>query len=134
MIPTYRPYLGPEELEAVRGVFDSRWLGMGPLTERLENELARLFDVKHVVMVNSGTAALHLAMIALDLQPSDEVIVPSLTFVASVHAITLCHAKPVFAEVNEETLLIDPEHVRRSIPRRCTGFSQPSSDRLSELR
>ena len=115
MIPTYRPYLGQKEIDAIKKVFDSRWLGMGPLTEELEKKLAEFLQAKNVMMVNSGTAALHLALSSLDLAPGDEVIVPSLTFVASVQAIILSGAKPVFAEVSADTLTIDLNDVKKRI-------------------
>jgi len=115
MIPTYRPCLGQKEIDAVRKVFESRWLGMGPLTEKLEKRLAGFLQAKNVVLVNSGTAALHLALSALDLAPGDEVIVPSLTFVASVQAIILSGANPVFSEVCEDTLTINLNDVKKRI-------------------
>jgi dTDP-4-amino-4,6-dideoxygalactose transaminase len=107
MIPVQRPYLGKEELEAVGRVFDSRWLGLGATTKEFEDELRKLLGVKHVIAVNTGTSALHLALDSVGIGPGDEVIVPSLTFVASVQAIVACGAKPVFCEIEEDTLNID---------------------------
>jgi len=118
MIPTYRPYLGQKEIVAVHKVFESRWLGMGPLTEKLEKNLAEFLQAKNVVMVNTGTAALHLALSALDLAPGDEVIVPSLTFAASIQAIILSGANPVFSEVCADTLTIDLNDVKKRITNR----------------
>lgn len=115
MIPVQRPYLGQEELEAVHRVFDSRWLGMGSTTRDFEDRLREFLGVKHVVAVNTGTSALHLALDALGLAPGDEVIVPSLTFVASVQAILCVGAIPVFCEVRPDTLNLDPADVRRRI-------------------
>ncbi len=109
MIPTYRPCLGPEELQAVASVFESRHLGLGEVTREFEQQLADFLQVRHVIAVNHGTAALHLALDALELKPGDEVIVPSLTFVATVQAILMAGAVPVFCEVRPETLNIDIE-------------------------
>ena len=81
MIPIQRPFLGREELDAVRGVFDSRWLGMGSVTKQFEDRLRDYLGAAAVVAVNTGSSALLLALEALKLSPGDEVIVPSLTFV-----------------------------------------------------
>jgi len=113
MIPVHRPYLGPEELAAVAGIFESRWLGMGAASQEFEARLREFLGAKHVIAVNTGTSALHLALSVLGLQPGDEVIVPSLTFVSSVQAILAVGARPVFCEVKEETLHLDLADVRR---------------------
>lgn len=107
MIPTFRPHLDGDELRAVGRVFDSRWLGMGDAVRAFEERLQEFLGVPHVVAVGHGTAALHLALDALDLQPGDEVLVPSLTFVATVQAIRLAGAIPVFCEVDPESLNLD---------------------------
>jgi len=113
MIPVQRPYLGQEELLAVGKVFESRWLGMGTVTKEFEDRLREFLGAKHVIAMSTGTAALHLAVAALDLREGDEVVVPSLTFVASVQAILAAGARPVFCEVSKETLTIDVSDVRR---------------------
>jgi len=108
MIPVQRPFLGREELEAVSNVFDTRWLGMGSVTKDFEDKLREFLGVRHVVAVNSGTSALHIALDAVGVGEGDEVIVPSLTFVASSQVITACGARPVFCDVNIDTLNMDP--------------------------
>lgn len=115
MIPVQRPYLDHRELEKVAEVFESRWLGLGAVTQEFENKLREYLGVKHVIAVNTGTSALHLALAALDLQPSDEVIVPSLTYIASVQAIIVAGARPVFCEVLPDTLNMDLNDVARRI-------------------
>ena len=107
MIPTHRPYLGKEELDAVARVFDTRWLGMGAVTQEFEEQLREFLGAKHVIAVNTGTSALHIALEALDLQPSDEVIVPSLTFVSAVQAILAAGLQPVFCDVCADTLTMN---------------------------
>lgn len=114
MIPTYRPYIGDAELQAVKKVFESRWLGMGSIMEQFENTVRKFLGVKHLIAVNSGTAALHLALNSLGLRPNVEVIVPSLTFSATIQAIILSGAVPVFCEVLEDTLNMDANDI---IPR-----------------
>lgn len=107
MIPTYRPCIGREELNAVQSVFDSRWLGMGQVTHRFERRLEEFLGARRVVAVDRGTAALHLALDALELRAGDEVIVPSLTFVGTIQAIRMTGATPVFCEVEQRTLNTD---------------------------
>jgi perosamine synthetase len=107
MIPVQRPHLGPEELEAVSRVFDERWLGMGAVTKEFEEALKPFVGARHVIAVNTGTSALHLALDVLGLKPGDEVVLPSLTFVACVQAVLATGATPVFCEVGLDTLTID---------------------------
>jgi len=140
MIPTYRPYLGAEELEAVRNIFQSRWVGMGPVVEEFERRLAAFLGVQHVIAVNSGTAALHLALEALGLDPEDEVLLPSFTFVASAQVVKLAGAKPVFCEVRPDTLNMDLEDVRKRITEKTRvimpvhfGGLACSMDEISDL-
>lgn len=103
-IPVHRPYVGQDELHALARVLDSRWLGMGSVTEEFEEKLCEFLGVRHVIAVNTGTAALHMALDALDLQSGDEVIVPSLTFPSSAQAILAARARPVFCDVRADTL------------------------------
>lgn len=106
-IPVHQPAIGDDELAAIGRVFDSRWLGHGDVTQAFEEALRALLDVPHVVAVSSGTAALHLALEALDLPAGSGVLVPSLTFVASVQAIVAARLRPVFCEVDPATLQLD---------------------------
>jgi dTDP-4-amino-4,6-dideoxygalactose transaminase len=87
------------ERKVVDRVIKSRWLTMGQTVERLERDFARFMGAKHAVAVSSGTAALHLAVRALDIKAGDEVTVPSLSFVASSNAILYQGAKPVFVDI-----------------------------------
>lgn len=109
MIPVSKPSLGKEELELISEVFDSSWLGLGSYGTEFEKIVSEYIGAKNVIAVNSGTSALHLALEASGLSEGDEVIVPSLTFCASIQAITALGAIPVFCEVMPETLGIDPE-------------------------
>jgi len=114
-IPVFRPSITEEEIRAVAEVMRSGWLGLGPVTEEFENALAAEFEAGHVIALNSGTAALHLAVLLLDLKPDDEVIVPTITFVSTAHAVRYAGAKVVFADVDKDTLCISVEDVRRKI-------------------
>ncbi len=90
---------GEAEQQAVQRVLQSAWLTMGPETEAFESEFAAYLGVKHAVAVSSGTAALHLALLAAGIGPGQEVICPSLSFVATANAVRYCLAKPVLADV-----------------------------------
>lgn len=108
--------IGPEELEAVAAVLRSRWLSMGPVTQRFEQAFAAYVGARHAVAVSSATAALHLANLALGIGPGDEVIVPSLTFVATANAVTYTGATPVFADItSEDDLSIDPQAIEAAV-------------------
>ncbi len=105
-----------EEEQAVVEVLRSRWISSGEVTRAFEREFGELVDASHVVAVTNGTAALHLALLALGVGPGDEVLVPSLTFVATVNAIRYTGAKPVFVDINSlDDWGISPEAVRRQI-------------------
>ncbi len=119
-VPLQRPYLGDEELAAVKGVFESRWLGMGAFTQMFEDRLRSFLGAEHVVAVNSGTSALHIALSALDLAPGDEVLVPTLTFVATTQAILMAGARPVFCDVDASTFNLNVEDAAR----RVTGHTK----------
>jgi perosamine synthetase len=114
-IPVQRPCLGDDEVEAVREVFAGRWLGMGPVTAAFEQRLREYLGAKHVVAVNTGTSALHLALEGLGLGRGDEVLLPSLTFVASPQAVLAAGARPVFCEVRPETLTLDVQDAARRV-------------------
>ena len=105
------PDLGEEELAAVAEVLESGQLTMGPKVAEFEAELARACEVEHAVAVSSGTAALHLAMLALELGPGDEVIVPAYTFPATANMVALAGSKPVLVDVDPETMNVRPEAV-----------------------
>ena len=111
MIRLAWPDLGDEELAAIAEVLESGQLTMGPKVADLEAELARACEVEHAVVVSSGTAALHLAVLALELGPGDEVIVPAYTFPATANVVALAGAKPVLVDVDPETMNVRPEEV-----------------------
>jgi dTDP-4-amino-4,6-dideoxygalactose transaminase len=108
--------LDDEERRAVLRVLDSGWLTMGEATRALEDAFAAYVGAPHAVAVSSGTAALHIAARLIDLGPGDEVLTPSLTFVASVNAIVYTGARPVFVDVRSlDDWTIDPDDARRKI-------------------
>jgi perosamine synthetase len=115
VIQVLQPVYGEEEIAAVAEVLRSGWVGLGPKTRAFEQEFAKYLGCDYAIALNSGTAALHLAALALQLQPGDEVIVTPITFVSTVHVIRYCGAIPVFADVEPDTLNLDPADIGRKI-------------------
>jgi len=111
MIPYGRQSVDKEDIEAVVRVLESDWLTTGPAVEEFEESFAQKCGATHAVAVSSGTAALHAMLASSGIGKGDEVIVPPLTFVASVNAAVYVGATPVFADVDSESLLLDPESV-----------------------
>jgi len=115
-IPVYRPDLSGNEKRYVSECIDSSWVSSkGDFISRFENDFARRIGAPHATSVCNGTAALHLAMLTLGIGPGDEVIVPTLTYIASANAVAYTGATPVFADSKTETWQIDPEDVERKI-------------------
>ena len=121
-IPVSRPSLGEEELAAVRKVFLSGWLGLGADVLEFEKALAGFLGAPQVVCTNTGTTALHLALDALGIGPGDEVLLPSLTFVASAQAVAATGARSVFCDIGTEDLNIDVEDARGRITPRTKAI------------
>jgi perosamine synthetase len=117
-IPISRPYLGDEEKAAVLAVLDSGMLVQGPQVAALEDEFAARIGVRHAVATASGTAALHLALLAHGIGPGDEVITSAFSFVATANAILYVGARPVFADVDEATFDLDPGRVAEAVTSR----------------
>lgn len=121
-IPLVHASLGEQELAAVAEVFASGWpAGQGPAGKALESELADRFGVAEAVAVSNCGAALHLALLALGVNPGDEVIVADFTFPAPAHAVRYVGAEPVFADVRADTGTVDPESVQSLIGPRTVG-------------
>ena len=105
------PELGEAELAEVAEVLESGMLTMGPKVDELERLIAAICEVEHALVVTSGTAALHLAVLACGLDPGDEVIVPAYTFPATANVVALSGLKPVLVDVDPETMNIDPAQI-----------------------
>jgi dTDP-4-amino-4,6-dideoxygalactose transaminase len=117
------PGIGDDERDAVLRVLRSGWISMGPETAAFESEFAAALGAPAAVSVSSGTAALHLAMLALGLGPGDEVVVPSLTFVATAAAVLMVGAKPVFVDVlGPEEPTVDPLDVAAALTPRTRAI------------
>lgn len=107
-IPIAHPSLGNEENTAVLAVLASGMIAQGPETAAFEEEFAAYCGVPHAVATNNGTAALHAALLAAGVGPGDEVVVPAFTFFATASSVSMCGARPVFADVDPATATIDP--------------------------
>jgi dTDP-4-amino-4,6-dideoxygalactose transaminase len=109
------PAIGEEEIEAVSETLRSGWLTTGPRTAELERRFAEYVEAKHALAVTSGTAALHLALVALGIGPGDEVITTPITWPATANVVVHTGARPVFADVRGSDLNIDPDEVARRV-------------------
>lgn len=116
------PKIGEEEVQAVVKVLRSGMLtsglGVGPAVTEFEKNFADFAGAKHAVAVNTGTAALHSAVLAVGVKQGDEVILPSFTFVATAEAVVLAGAKPVFADIDPQTYNLSPSAVEKVIKKK----------------
>lgn len=103
MINVFGSLMGPEELEEVRTSLEAQWIGIGPKTAAFEKQFAERLGLPGMVLLDSGSNALHLAVKLLDLPPGSDVIVPSFTWISCAHAVVLCGHRPVFADVDLNT-------------------------------
>jgi perosamine synthetase len=115
MIPIAKPYLTIEEAEAAYETILSGWITQGPRVQEFEEKFATYTNAKYAVAVSNCTTALHLAMIVAGLKPGDEVICPSMTYIATANSIQYVGAIPVFAEVQAGTYNLDPLDVEKRI-------------------
>lgn len=121
-IPLTRPTIGPSEVEAVAEVLASGWLTQGERVAAFERAVADYCGARHAVATSSCTAALHIALVALGVGPGDEVILPSMTFIATANAVRYCGATPVFAEIVPESFNLDPAAAEAAITPRTKAI------------
>ncbi len=121
-IPYSRQSVDEEDIMSVVEVLKSDWLTTGPKITEFEELFTNTVKAKYAVAVSSGTAALHAAIFALNIGPGDEVIVPTMTFAASANCIVFQGATPVFADVDPDTLLLDPDLVETKITTRTKAI------------
>lgn len=115
VVPMARPLLGQAELDAVARVLASGWVMQGPEVEAFEREFAEFVTAPHACAVSSGTAALHLALLAVGVRPGDEVVTVSHSFIATANSVRHCGATPVFVDVEPATFNMDPTLVEAAI-------------------
>jgi perosamine synthetase len=122
-IPVARPDLsGNEEAYVVEAIRSSWISSTGPFVNRFETEFAQVCGTKSALGVCNGTVALHLALLGLGVRPGDEVLVPSLTYIATANAVRYVGAEPVFVDVDPATWCIDPAKLEASVTRRTRGI------------
>ena len=121
-LPFSRPSLGEEELAAVKSVFESGWITTGPKNAELEEAFCQLTGNQHAIAVSSATAGMHVTLLALGIQPGDEVITPSLTWVSTINIITLLGATPVMIDIDCDTLMVTPELIEAAITPRTRAI------------
>jgi len=114
-IPYGHQWIDNKDIQEVVKVLESDWITQGPKTEEFERALAKYCKVKYAVVVSSGTTALHSAYTIARIKSGDEVITTSLTFAATANVIFHCGGKPVFVDIEEDTLNIDPKKIERKI-------------------
>src|SRR5947209_8011620 len=114
-VPFFRHDLCPKHADLVAKVLSGSFLTYGPIGRDVEAKLSEYFGAKYVALVNSWTNGAAAALLALDVGPGDEVIVPAQTFIATANIVELVGAKPVFVDVDSATLLMSPQSVRRNV-------------------
>ncbi len=123
MIPIFRAKMNKSEiLKGLSEIFDLGYIGLGPKTGEFEKKFAKYIGTKYAVALNSATAALHLSSLALGIKKGDEVIVPAMTFVSTGLASLYCGAEPVFADIEEDTLCIDPKDIEKKISKKTKAI------------
>jgi dTDP-4-amino-4,6-dideoxygalactose transaminase len=140
MIKLALPDIGEEELAEVKKVFDSKYLVQGDKVEEFENLVKKYLNVKHVIAVTSGTAALHLALVSLNVKSDDEVIVPDFTFPATSNVVELVGASTKFVDIKLESFCIDVDQIEKNITENTKAiipvheFGQPTDmDKIMSL-
>ena len=119
-IPNCVPHLGGNEWQYLKECLDTNWVSsVGPFVDRFESEVAAYVGARHGVATVNGTAALHVALLLAGVEPGDEVLVPSLTFIATANAVTYCGGVPVFMDSEPVSWGMDPEKVTDFLTREC---------------
>ncbi len=121
-IPITKPYLGEEEKQVVSQVIESGWVSQGPKVAEFEERFAEYVGARYAVATTSCTTALHAALAVSSLGPGDEVIVPSLSFIATANSVVYCNAIPVFADIDPETCNIDVEKIEGAITKKTKAI------------
>ena len=115
MIPVAEPLIGEKELEYVTEAIRSGWISHGKYVSMFEEKFSEFCDVKYGISCNSGTSALHLALVALGIKEGDEVIIPTFTYISTANVVKYVNATPIFVDSSRETWNIDPEKIEEKI-------------------
>src|SRR4029077_16228277 len=121
-IPVARPSFGPDEEQAVVDVLRSGWVTQGPRVAEFERSVGEDVGASHAVAVSSCTTALHLALLAAGVKPGDEILCPSLSFIATANAIVHAGASPIFVDIDGSTYNMDPNCIESAITPRTKAI------------
>lgn len=121
-IPFCRPYISEKDIDEVVDVLRSNWIGTGPKTQEFEALFRKYIGCKHAIALNSCTAGLHLALIASGINPGDEVITTPMTFAATANVIEHTGAKPVFVDIESESLTLDTSKIEEKITKQTKAI------------
>lgn len=140
-ISVAHPKLSGNERKYVLDCLDTNWISsIGKYIGAFEESFAKFCGVKHAIATNNGTTALHLALVGLDLKPGDEVIIPTVTYIATANAVRYCGAMPVLVDVCSDTMNIDPDDIERRITPKTRGiipvhlYGHPAAmDRINQI-
>ena len=121
-LPLSRPSIGEKEIEGVVSCLKSGWITTGPLCKAFEDKFCELTGASHAISLSSGTAGMHLMMLALGIKRGNEIITPSMTFASTLNMITLCGAKPVFVDIQYGTLNINVDLIEEKITERTKAI------------
>lgn len=121
-IPLSKPYFDKTDEDAIVEVLKSGWVMQGPKVNKFEKMLSNYIRVNHAIAVSSGTAALHLSLLTLNIGRGDEVIVPSFSFVATANCVLYVGATAVFADINSKTFNIDPTDIKKKITKKTKAI------------
>jgi UDP-4-amino-4-deoxy-L-arabinose-oxoglutarate aminotransferase len=121
-IPMSKPFFSKAEIDAVVQVLESGWITSGPKCKEFEEKFAGLIGARHALSLSSGTGGMHIVLKALGIGEGDEVITPSMTFASTVNQIVLAGARPIFADIDYDTLLIRPQDIEKLITKRTKAI------------
>lgn len=121
-IRLFKPSIGNQEIQSIKDVFKRSWLGYGPLVNKFEKKFASFIGTKYAVGVNSGTAALHLALLHKNFKKRKKILVPAITFSATAASALYCGLEPKFVDVNPEDLTIDINDLKRKYTKDCVAL------------
>src|SRR3989338_936512 len=128
-IPISKPYFNKNEEKALSVVMQAGWVKQGPRVSEFEEEFAKYVGTKYAVAVSSGTAALHLSLLAIGIKAGDEVIIPSFSFIATANAVAHCGASPVFIDIDQRTYNISPEKIEEYL----AGVSKKKNKKVKAI-
>ena len=122
VLPFFRPLIDQSDIDSVTETVRSGWLTLGPVTESLETEIAKVIGARNVVAVSSCSAAMFIGLKAMGIGPSDEVITSPLTFASTVHAITHTGATPVLADIEPDSFCVSPQEIERKTTSKTKAY------------